>query len=276
MKRSLYIILVLALFGSTLAAQDLKLGKFPIKTFYANFGWDEDLLSNMSSDYFQDMARTPNARLEAMNIHNVEVYSMICENPNIEIGVTLELPRNLELSLGAAAMFNRVDGITYDWRSVQNWDANYMNYSSYADEYALDVALNKRIAVALWRNKLGNAPINLYIGAGTNAGFITNNRMYAYGSSSYTVVDFSYDNSDQLVENVIGNESYDHFNDEVELRNGFTQRIYGQGAVGITFLRRLELGLEGKYGYGYRVIGGAGAKTTNLRSIGLFARWLMF
>lgn len=272
------LVCTLAFGATTVTAQGLQVGKFPVKAFYFSYGNDQDLLSSMDNEYFQRMAKRPNANLEAMSFRDVDIESMICENPNLELGLVLELPRRMELSLGVTAIFNRVDALSYNWRRNGNADygnINYMNFSTYADEFGVEASLLKRLELTFWKNRLNNSPINLYVGAGTNVGLIVNNELYAYGSQNYTVESYSYNNYTNLRSDVANNPDYEYYNERVDLKGGFTQRIYGEAAIGFTLIRRVEVGLQGKYGYGYRAMGGAGWKTTNLKSIGLFARALL-
>lgn len=261
---------------TTTTAQKLKLFNLPVKSVFFTYGSDEDLLNGMDSDYFRAMAKEPNAYLDNLDFENAQIYSAICENPNMELGLTLQLPRKLDFSLAASAVFNRVDAISYDWRYFDSYDYDYLNLSTYSDEFALDFSVNQRVELALWRNKLGNAPFNLYLGLGANMGYISYNEMYVYGAVDYTVDDFSYRQYSELNDEVMDNPEYEYYNEYVELKNGITKRVYGQAGFGITLLRRFEVGMRGRYGYGYRAFRGAGLKTTNLKSLGIFARYLVF
>ena len=268
----------------SLNAQSTFLGK-PIKSVSLSISHDRDLLSSMDNAYFTDAMKTKSDNsVLTEKFSDAQVESMVCENPALNLNIVLELPRNIEWSMGLNAIVSRYDAISYKSANDSNWGFNYANLSTTADEYGVETALIKRISLSAHRNKLGNSPINLYVGAGTNLGAIVNNKLYAYGSEESMVESFSYTNSSQLRSEVESNTQapfygssifYNDFNEEVELNSGFSQRVYGQLGIGFTIARRFELGLQGKYGIGYRVIKGAETKKTTLESIGLSMKWML-
>lgn len=268
----------------SLNAQSTFLGK-PIKSISLSISHDRDLLSSMDNAYFTDAmkSKSDNSVLTE-KFSDAQVESMVCENPALNLNIVLELPKNLEWSVGLNAIISRYDALSYKSIIDSDWGFNYANFSTTADEYGVETALIKRISLSANRNKLGNSPINLYLGAGTNIGAIVNNKLYAYGSDESMVESFSYTNSSQLRSEVASNTQeplysssifYNDFNEEVKLNSGFSQRVYGQLGIGFTIARRVELGLQGKYGIGYRVIKGADTKKTTLESIGFSMKWLL-
>lgn len=275
MKNAVITFLCLCLGISSSFAQKMLFGH-PIKSVTVFYGQDRDLLSSMDSDYFLSMAQNEeDKQYFTQEFSDRDVASMICENPNITLSVGIDLPRNFEWNLGVNAIFNRVDALTYEYSNWDGFDSNYANFSTYSDEVALESSIVKRIGLLPFRNRLGNQVVNLYVGAGTNIGAIFNNRMYSYGSQEVTAADFSYNEYDQLQRDVMDNTEYEYFNEDFELRGGFTQRIYGQAGIGFTIARRVELGVQGKYGVGYRYMGGAGIKNTTLESFGFTLKWLL-
>ncbi len=272
----------------SLGAQGTFLGQ-PIKSVSLSLSHDRDLLSSMDNAYFTDAMKTKsNNSVLTEKFSDAQVESMVCENPALSLNIVLELPRKLEWTVGVNAIVSRYDALSYKSTSNSNWDDNwgynYANFSTTADEYGIETALIKRISLTPFRNRLGNSPINLYVGAGTNLGAIVNNKLYAYGSSSSMVEYFGYTNTGALRTEAIESTQmpeyessvfYEDFGGEVKLNGGFSQRIYGQLGIGFTIARRLELGLQGKYGAGYRVIKGADTKKTTLESIGLTMKWLL-
>ncbi|MEL6988196.1 MAG: hypothetical protein AAGK97_10230, partial [Bacteroidota bacterium] len=66
----------------------------------------------------------------------------------------------------------------------------------------------------------------------------------------------------------------EEFSDNYRLKNGIHQRIYLQAGVGVRILNRMELGLEGRFGYGYRKTAGTNIQGSELTSVGLNAKWL--
>ncbi len=273
---------ILATIG--LNAQATFLGK-SIKSVSLSLSHDRDLLSSMDNAYFTDAMKTPSDNsVLTEKFSDAQVASMVCENPNMNLNIVLELPRQLEWSLGVNAIISRYDALSYSSTSDSNWGFDYANFSTTADEFGIETSLVKRISLSAYRNKLGNSPINLYVGAGTNIGVIVNNKLYAYGSNQSMVEDFTYTNSSQLRSEVEENTQvpfysssifFNDFNEEVKLNGGFSQRIYGQLGIGFTIARRFEIGLQGKYGVGYRVIKGADTKKTTLESVGLTMKWLL-
>lgn len=268
----------------SLNAQGKFLGK-SIKSVSLSISHDRDLLSSMDNAYFTDaMKKKSDNSVLTEKISDAQVESMVCENPNINLNIVLELPQKLEWSLGVNAIVGRYDALSYKSTSDSNWGYNYANFSTTADEYGIETALIKRISLSAHRNKLGNSPINLYVGAGTNIGAIVNNKLYAYGSEESMVESFSYTNTSALRSEAIESTQmpeyessifFQGFGEEAKLNSGFSQRVYGQVGLGFTIARRFELGLQGKYGIGYRIIKGADTKKTTLESIGLSMKWLL-
>ena len=267
-----------------LNAQSTFLGK-PIKSVSLSLSHDRDLLSSMDNAYFTDAMKTKSDNsVLTEKFSDAQVESMVCENPALSLNLVLELPRQLEWTLGVNAIVSRYDALSYKSTDNSNWGFNYANFSTTADEYGVETALIKRISLSSHRNKLGNSPINLYLGAGTNFGVIVNNKLYAYGSDESMIESFSYTNTGELktefeesTQEPGFNSSifYSGFNEEVKLNGGFSQRVYGQLGIGFTIARRVELGLQGKYGIGYRVIKGTDTKKTTLESIGLTLKWIL-
>lgn len=275
MKNVVTTILCLCLGISSSFAQK-KLFGHPIKSVTVFFGEDRDLLSSMDSDYFLSMTKNEADRQHFnQDFSDRNVASMICENPNISVFVGLELPRNFEWNLGINAIFNRVDALTYEYYNWDGANSDYANFSTYSDEIALESSLVKRIGLLPFRNRLGNQVVNLYVGAGTNLGVIFDHEMYSYGSREVTVEDYSYNQYDDLQRDIMDDTEYEYYNEEFDLQGGFTQRVYGQAGIGFTLIRRVEIGVQGKYGVGYRYMGGAGIKSTKLESIGFTLKWLL-
>ena len=216
-----------------LNAQTNFLGK-PIKAISISLSHDRDLLSSMDNAYFTDAMKTKSDNsLITDKFSDAQVESMVCENPNLSLNVVLELPKNLEWSLGVNAITNRYDAISYkSTESTAWWGFDYANFSTTADEYGAETSLLKRFSLTPLKNRLGNSPINLYLGAGTNLGLITNNKLYAYGSSESMVEEFSYGNTSDLRSDFEETTSasdyaftpfYQDFNQEVKLNGGFSQ-----------------------------------------------------
>ena len=78
-------------------------------------------------------------------------------------------------------------------------------------------------------------------------------------------------NSDIISGNTFSNTGYDIY----EAKDAFHQRGFLQAGVGILFLKRLELGMEYRGGFGYKVLLFGTPKITRLQSFGLTAKWVL-
>lgn len=269
-------LLCLSLMGCSLYAQSLKTGKFigkkqawEIKRVGLAFGADMDMLSNLNANYFEQIVRgNEDFSLAGVDFDENYAYSGICENPHIRLQMALNSTkmRNVEVLLGLAGIFNRNDGISYynTAKNIQEGSYEYLNMTNFGNEVSAELSIAKR--GTLWNTFTG------FIGVGTNIGYTFGNRLSVNGSSQYTVNDWS------LLESGVISQPFvdtNHFYENFQVRDGIAQRAYLHGGIGIIALRRLELGLEGRLGLGYRYHFGAPVQTTQFNSLALTARWIL-
>lgn len=232
-----------------------------IKSIDVSLGVDEDRVSGLSNDYFTDMIRSDDVAYIGPNFDSQNAYSMICENPYVRIMATIAPlgSKSTEIRVGLNGIFNRLDGVSY------YSDEGFANFSTIGDEIAIESAFIK--TTGIWG-------LRFYGGVGTNTGFAFNNRYYGWGSENIIVDNVSLRAADnQSIDEVM--QISDPYYNEVELRNGMSQRLFLQGGVGFRFFKRVEVGLEGRYGYGYRWIAGAGKKAIRLQSVAFNARYYL-
>ncbi|MEO1451901.1 MAG: hypothetical protein AAFV07_20385, partial [Bacteroidota bacterium] len=134
----------------------------------------------------------------------------------------------------------------------------------YGQEVAAELSIAKR--GTLWNTFTG------FIGVGTNLGYSFGNRLSVNGSNSFTVQDWSLFEAGVISQPQI-DENY--FSGYYEVRDAISQRAYVHGGLGVMILRRLELGMEGRLGMGYRYHFGADATTTRINSISMTAKWIL-
>ncbi len=254
------------------AYADKKVPKWVIGSIGISLGQDQDRLSNLGSDYFLDMVKSDlNNDYSNLNFEKGDIHSMTCENPNVRLDLSLipTFARNLELRLGINAISNRIDAISYDWSNQENWDdlrnSSNISFTSYSNEVAAEAAILKTLKVANF--------LKFSAGLGSNVGTSFNNRLHVYGSEPgvYTAESIDFRSEGDIRGNNWGNNNY--YEGDIEMSNGLHHRAYAVGGVGLTFFKRLELGVEGRYGMGYRYNPGAAVQSTRLSSIFMTARW---
>lgn len=231
-----------------------------VKSIDISLGVDEDRVNGLSNEYFTDMLRNENVAYIGPEFDGQNAYSMICENPYVRVMATLAPlgSKNTEIRVGLNGIFNRLDGVSY------HSDEGYASFSTIGDEIAIESAFIK--TTGIWG-------LRFYGGVGMNTGFAFNNRYYGWGSENIIVDNVSLRGDNQPISSVM--QVSDPYYNEVELRNGMSQRLFLQGGVGFRFFKRVEVGLEGRYGYGYRWIVGAGKKAIRLQSVALNARYYL-
>lgn len=258
-------------FLSPLTAQsNLKIGKFKIKKFDFSLGYEADYINDMDYRFFaEQMPDVQQARLDELNFEVSEVESGICENPSINIGITLE-PENfefLEWRNALAVKPNRVDAMTYFNNS--GYEGTYLNISGTHAEFAFESALVMKLPVLPF--------FNLYIGAGTNIGVTTSNETCVFTSLDLTAEDISYRNINEVNEGVPAGRygSGDGYGACFDTGSQLNQRIFGQLGTGIIFFDRVEVGLDMKYGFGYRAVPGRTIDRTHIVATNLNLRYIL-
>jgi len=266
--KKIFILALAFTFSFQLFGQKLTLSnKWKVKKWGITVGQDQDMLPNIGADYFLSTAKNlDEAKYEGLNVQPRDLYGMTCENPNLRIELTLLPPgmKNTELNVAIAGMFNRVDGAHYhsgDWNDA---DYQHISFNSYTHEAALEATLRKRLNVL--------RIFNLYGGAGTNLGLSFAGNMWVNGQ-------IPVDNNGNLgslgSDSGANNMSMQDISDSYDMKNSLHQRVFLHGGLGILFFKRVELGIEGRYGIGYRYFGGDNINHSVLNSAALTLRYVM-
>ena len=264
MKRILLFTLLMAA-TTYISAQNssiFSLKNWKIKKIGVTMGIEQDMVNGMNADFFmkQMIGNSSTELSNTFQFDDANVYSMVCENPHIHVDLTLQTPllKNWEVRFGAIAVFNRIDGITY-----QNHSGNfeYLSLESFSNEVALEAAVLKTLP--LWDGR-----INLHGGLGTNFGYTFGNSMYVWGSSDFTVNETGFNNVNQTQANAL----LEDYNNHYALKDGINQRLYGQIGMDFVLFGCVGLGVEYRRGYGYRMHGGD-ATLTSLNSTALTMRY---
>ena len=261
MKKIIVLFFSLCLVSFGFAQSIANIAGMKITKFGLTASYDQDMINDIGADYFIATSRGGvQADIADFAFNQRDIYSMICENPALRAELTLQpfrALRNIQLNAGASVMFDRNDGAYY--RSNENIDYSRISFSSRSNEAAIDFAL-------LYHQKF--LFLHLYGGVGTNLGMTFGGDINVRGSY-YKETAFTGQGTD-------GGELVDreliYFDERHSMKNILHQRVFLQGAATFIFLKRLELGLEGRAGVGYRLAGDVVA-TTQLRSIGIIAKW---
>lgn len=226
--------------------------------------FDRDMVNDINAEYFMSISKDgTNADLSGIEFRDQDIAQMFCENPALRAELTL-LPfarnENFQLNTGLSLMFNRADGSYYNfYYGDRTQDYNYINFSSYSQEVALDLSFlyHKRVSF-----------LHLYGGVGTNLGMTFAGNMHIDGQYRNPAQTFSGADDDPIIEN----ESYVGFYESHDMKDMLHQRVFLHGAATVIFFKRFEVGFEGRIGKGYRATGGATANT-NLNSWGFVTKW---
>lgn len=239
-----------------------------VKSIDLGLGVEQDMVNKLSFDYLKQNLRNPSdlAQFEGKSFDEVHMYSMICENPHLRLGFTLEsdVLRNTELRIAAVGIFNRIDAISYYNHDDYFQNSEYLNISSYTNEIAGEIALVKNAYLTRFFRVFG--------GAGTNLGFNMSNYLHVNASNTNVVNDWSLLETGQITGPIIEEEYY--YSDS-EVRSGIQQRVFAQAGFGVTLFRKLELGMETRLGVGYRYHFGGAASAARLQSFALTGRWML-
>lgn len=271
MKNTLLLLFCL-LYTFSLFAQDLVLfNKWKVRSFSIAFGSDQDRIKNLDYTYMLSTAKALHASpYKDLTFTKQNLYSMACENPNIRLSVSLDVPgtRNTELDLTLYGIYDRYDYVSYHTDAthypILNEDYEYLSFNSMQSELGLESTIKKRVQLGFF---------NLYGGLGTNMGYSFSGQMTINGDFKQT----ANQNSSRTPNDIATGTYYkDYHYDELKTRDGFQQRIFGQIGLGWILFKRLELGVDYRYGYGYRAVFNAPTKTVNLQSAGLSIKWLLW
>lgn len=262
-----------ALAGNSFIFKNLK-----IKRIGIHYGAEQDLLMGnvMSDKYFNSLANHPNLNEALQNRIGAHFFkhSGVCENPHVKLNFAWQLPKpNQELHFGLIGVFNRLDGISYHKLIGENLDYAYINYDLRSNEFAIeaDYVFNKEIKI------IHNIfHLNVYGLGGTNMGYQYANDLVISGTEEIPDRQFG-TRAQRLAEENISLE-YDNegdFENHYEVSNAINQRTYIGGGLGLIFFNRLEVGMKGKFGYGYRYHFSNDFASTNIRSFDFNLKWLL-
>lgn len=260
----------LLLSQSAYEGKKISTSKLKIKKIDFSFGFESDYIRDMDANFFlNQMPDVQQARLDELNFEARDLESMICENPSINIGLTLVNPKfkNIEWRNALAFKPDRVDAITYYNNS--RYDGNFVTINSTHAEFTLESALIYKLPVLSF--------FNLYGGIGTNLGVTSNNNTCVFTSLDLTATDISYTNVDEVMEGVPAGRygSGDGYNECFNTGSQLNQRIFLQVGTGIKFFQRVEIGFDLKYGYGYRADLGNSIDNTHIVATNFNLRYIL-
>lgn len=257
---------LLLLLSGSLSAQSF-FGGLKLKKVAVSFGTDQDRLQNLNHEYLLNTLREDTeVNFSDIPFESEDLYSMTCENPNIRAEFAMHHPalRNTEIRFAGSAMIGRIDAVKY--KTGNYGDDNYqtLSFQSWTNEVAAEASFVKN-------GNLG--PLNFYGGAGTNLGYSFGGNVNVEGD--YICVDSNGNVTDRRDIQEEGTVVHKNYSENIDAKNGLHQRAFLMAGAGITFFKRVELGLEGRRGVGYRAIAGAGVQGTQLHSFGLTAKWVL-
>jgi hypothetical protein len=268
MKNLLIPFFALLFISSVSAQSSFNIGSFKVKKIDFRLGYETDMVDDLDAHYFVDqMPEGEIGRFSTLDLSPSNLNGGICENPSIELGFTLlhaKLP-NVEWRNSFAFKANRRDAVNYFLPE----NDFYLNFSSRHNEYTLESSLMYTLPVFKF--------FNLYGGVGTQLGLVPTNELcyYAYGSS---IADEDTRTSIDQFNNtaaVVSTNSFDHHGNCEDTGAQLNQRVFLQGGVGLLFFQKIEVGVDMKYGYGYRLDIGADAVGTKHVATSLSLRYIL-
>ena len=129
---------------------NLKLGQFKIKKFDFSIGYESDMIAGIDADYFiAQLSDVQQASLTGYDFSPNWSETTICENPSINVGITLVHPSYQRLEWRAALSFkpNRADGVRYSAPSPNGQQESYLSINGTHSELAVENALIYKLPV---------------------------------------------------------------------------------------------------------------------------------
>lgn len=258
MKKLLLFIALISFIGTFHADAQMKLKKFGIA-----LGQDWDMLPGLSAESL--LAKTNEGFSDEItpyfDLSNGYQYSSACDNPNVRLTLVFqpEFCSNVELHTSGVFIFNRMDAVYLR----DNSERGYQDLSiiSHGNEIDLEGVLIKKVPVFGF---LDLNFLNVYGGIGANAGYQFGNYLSVWGSDG------------EYTSGRWGNaRESNHIGESSDVNDGISARVFAQAGFGITILRRVELGLEGRYGAGFRHYFSTDTDFTNLHSIAFTAKYVL-
>lgn len=269
MKRYLLLsVLCIGTLSLSAQSQFFNLKNWQLAKISVHAGMDQDMLGDLHQNYFLSTTRSePEVDYSNLSFGESDVYSMICENPNIRLEAVLTSPtfKNVEWRFAMNAVFNRIDAISYYNYDNVLGNSEYLSFNNVTNELSLETGILKVFPVTRRLSVSG--------GAGTNIGFSFANYLNIYGSTvDYTANQVNYTNVGEVNETV-SSPTYNYYSDYLDLKNGINQRAYLQAGLNYELFSWLELGVDARYGVGYRGIVGAPLAATRLKAFSLSAKY---
>lgn len=247
--------------------------KWKVIKIGAAFGSDMDMVSGLDFNYLMQTAKgIDGSQYSDIEFRNDDYYLAICENPQLRLFATLEVPgmKNTELNVGLNGVFNRLDGVYYN-----NWEGYNPNNQNYVHEYVSVTTMTNELS--LETSFIRKLPflkyVNFYGGIGTNLGFSFAGQLDVNGHLEKKSVD---QNANRSLSDIAAGETYyDYIYETADVKDAFHQRLFLQAGLGFVVKKRLELGMDFRRGIGYRAIKGAPTKMINLHSVNVVAKWIL-
>lgn len=246
--------------GTSLEAQRLGIGGFKLKKIGGSFGQDQDMLGDMSANYFISTAQEGELERDysQLNLDPSYVSSMICENPHLRLNLTWEHEQlsNLEFGTNLVLITGRIDEMSFRTPDYEN----HLRISQYSNEIVFEPTLG-------WR--LGHGAFNL-------TGIIGGNLGYHWGDMSLygDVTDCGDGIKLRSGDDLNGCESIRVY-ENAAISTGISTRLFAEAKASFQIARRLEMGLHIRRGAGLRLAGGTRTQTTTLHSGGVSMAWVL-
>lgn len=258
----LILLSALILFSTTLLTgqEGWHIGKWKVQKIDFSLGYETDYVNNMDYNFFLGhMEASQQAELANLNFQDSDFVSGICENPSINLGLTLQHPalKSLEWRNSFSYKPNRRDGVYY--YNSSDYAGEFVSINGTHAEFALESAAIFRLPVFSF--------FNLYGGVGTNLGITDNNR-----TCVRTSFDISGDNVSFRADAPDGAD-FNGYSDCFHTGSQINQRVFLQVGTGFVMFKRVEFGIDMKYGVGYRADLGQSVDGTQLVSTNLNLRY---
>jgi len=266
MKKSLLLMALFA-FACTFQAD----AQMKVKKFGISLGTDWDMLPGLSKETLMAKAdgRLTDELTPFFDLENSSQYSASCDNPNFRLSLVLEPQqwKNVELHTSGVFIFNRIDAVHL--RDHDDNGYSNLNFSLHGNEIGTEAVLLKKVPVLGFMNLKF---LNLYGGIGANAGYQFGNYISASASDVVYTQEPGQTPRDAWHDS---RRNGTHISDYTDVSNGISTRVFAQAGFGITFFRRVELGIEGRYGAGLRHYFGTDTDFTNLHSVALNLKYVL-
>lgn len=248
------------------AQKTFDIGSFTVKKINFSLGYETDMVNGLDYNYFVNkLPSSEKAALSTLNFAPGDLYGGICENPSLNLGLTLTHPalKNFEWHNMFSYKANRVDAVTY--YNNTGWDGDYISFDNRHTEIGFESALLYKVSAANF--------LNLYGGLGTNLGFTTGNETCIFTSLDLTALDINFRNIDDI-NNMVTSEDYGYYSTCFNTGTEFNQRMFLQFGASLQFFNKIEFGVDYKYGYGYRTDVNS-LTGTNLSSYNVSLRYIL-